>query len=107
MVGIEDLMRRDPKGLIFIQYETFTTNPKIVMETLYKAMEIEYFDHDFDNIKNTAIDCDGHYLHKYPHRGEGKIEPCDPFEWKDYVSKDVANTIMERFKDYNEFFGYK
>lgn len=107
LVGIEDLIRRDPDGLIFVQYETLTQNPKLVMERIYTELEEEYFNHDFDNIKNTAIDCDGHYLHKYPHKGEGKIEVNDVEEWKKYISIDLANTIMNRFKDYNKFFGYK
>jgi len=107
IMGIEDLIRRNPDNLIFIQYETFVSNPKLVMERIYNELEEDYFEHNFENVKNTAIDCDGHYLNKYPHKGQGKISPSNSDEWKKYISQDLANIIMQRFKDYNNFFGYK
>jgi hypothetical protein len=101
-----DLIRRKPKGVIYIHYETFSQNPKVAMERIYSELEEEKFEHDFDNIKNTAIDCDGHYLHKYPHKGEGKVTPCDPNELQKYISPDLAQTIMKQFSQYNQTFGY-
>jgi len=61
---------------------------------------------DYNNIINTANDPDGSYGWKFPHKGEGKIIPTDPLEWKLYISTDLAKTIMERFQFYNNYFGY-
>lgn len=107
IVGVEDLIRREPEGVVFVKYETLSSDPSKVMKKLYEDMGEEFFGHDFRNVKNTAIDCDGHYLHKYPHKGEGEIKPGDPDEWKKYVSDDIGEIIMERFPDYNKFFGYR
>jgi len=104
--GVYDLMRRKPKGVIYLGYETFSESPGVVMDRIYDELGEEKFKHDFDNVVNTAIDCDGHYLNKYPHKGEGKIEPCNREEWKDYISPDLAQTIMSKFVDYNQLFGY-
>lgn len=106
IIGIEDLLRRNLKGVIFIQYEELVKNPKEVMKKLYSELGENYFEHDFENVKNTAIDPDGHYLYKYPHQGCGKVEPKSVEEWKSFISPDLADTIMKRFQDYNNFFGY-
>ena len=106
IVGIEDIIRRNPPGVIYVQYESFSKEPKMVMERLYSELEEEPYEHDFDNIKNVADDPDGFYLHKFPHKGEGKILPCNREEWKEYISVDLAMTIKGRFPDYNQFFGY-
>lgn len=105
--GIEDIIRRNPPGLIIVQYEAFCMNPKSFMQKIYKEIGEEYFEHDFENIKNTSIDCDGHYLNKFPHKGEGKVIVEDPEEWKKYISKDLAEIIVKRFPDFNNNFGYK
>jgi sulfotransferase len=104
--GIMDLIRRKPEGVVYVAYEAFSQNPGAIMGRIYDAIGEAPYKHDFDNVVNTAIDCDGHYLNKYPHKGEGKIEPCNTNEWKDYISPDLAQTIMQRFAAFNQFFGY-
>ena len=104
--GVYDLIRRKPKGVIYVSYETFSENPEAVISRIYDELGEERYEHDFKNVVNTAIDCDGHYLNKYPHDGSGEIKPCDKEEWKKYISDDLAQTIMNRFVDYNRFFGY-
>jgi len=106
IVGIEDILRRNPDNVIFVHYETFTTDPAMAMQRIYTELNEPLFEHDFDNVKNTAEDADGFYLHKYPHRGCGKVAPTDPEEWKKYISPDLAGTIMGRFQDYCKSFGY-
>jgi len=105
--GIEDLLRRDPKNVIFIKYEELVSDPKKIMEGLYKELGMKYFEHDFEDVKNTAEDPDFMYLNKYPHQGEGKVRPCDAIEYKKFVSEDLAKTIMDRFAGFNKAFEYK
>jgi hypothetical protein len=78
----------------------------MIITGLYESLGEKVFNHDFNNVKNTAEDADGFYLHKYPHQGCGKIEPTDSDEWKEYLSPDLARTIKGRFQDYCEYFGY-
>lgn len=104
--GILDVIRRNPKGIVYVTYETLSKNPEAIMGRIYGEINEDIFKHDFDDVKNTAIDCDGHYLNKYPHKGEGKISPCNPDEWKEFLSPDLAQTIMGRFSTFNQFFGY-
>ena len=61
----------------------------------------------FENVENTANDPDFLYLYKYPHKGEGKVEKIDENEWKKYFSDDLAQLIMNRYKDFSTYFGYR
>jgi len=106
IIGIEDLIRRNPKGVIFVQYETLVAEPEKTLKAIYEQLKEEHFEHDFKNIENTSIDPDGHYLHKYPHDGKGEVKSTDIFEWKKYISEDIANLIFNKFKLYNDFFEY-
>ena len=106
ILGIEDLIRRKPPGVVYVQYESMAADPNGVFEKIYTELDETLFEHDFENIENTAEDPDGFYLHKFPHTGSGKVEASDPNEWRQYFSPDLANTIMNRFQDYNRFFGY-
>lgn len=107
IVGIEDIIRRKHKNVLFLKCEELTEAPKKVMENLYKFLELESYDHDFDNVVNTSADPDGFYLWKYPHEGSGKVEPTNQDEWKEYVSDDLARVIMERFEWFNKQFDYE
>jgi len=106
LTGIEDLLRRTPKGVILIKYEELADNPKKTMQKLYVDLEQDHFEHDFNDVKNTAEDPDFMYLNKYPHKGEGKVNACDIDEWKKYLTTELSMTIMDRFKGYNKAFNY-
>lgn len=104
--GVLDLQRRNIPGTILIQFETFVKEPKMIIDRLYTDLEEERFDHDFENIQNTATDVDALYLNKFPHEGSGKVLPPDINEWKEYVAPDLAEQIMSVYPQYNRAFGY-
>lgn len=106
--GIEDMLHRKMQNdIVVIQYEQFVENPKIVIERLYDSIGEKAYKHDFENIKSTAEDLDVLYNNKFPHEGFGNIKPTDNEEWKKYISSDIANLIMNKFRYYNTVFGYK
>lgn len=103
--GVLDLMRRQLKTTV-IRYETFVERPKAVMQKVYQYLEEDGFEHDFDDVQNTAEDLDALYLNKYPHKGDGKVQPGDPEPWQQMFTPDLAGQIMGRFSAYNKAFGY-
>lgn len=108
IIGIEDILRRNAsKNTLFVIYEQFSVDPEKAMKSIYDFLGEDYFSHDYNNVVNTSIDSDAYYLYKYPHKGEGKILPCDIDEWKSFFPEELAKTIMDRFPIYNNFFGYK
>lgn len=104
VLSILDVVRRRLDATHVI-YENFVEKPKETMDQIYEYLGEEPFEHDFDNVKNTSEDVDAMWLNKFPHRGEGKVQPVKG-TWKDVFTQDVANAIMERYPLYNKLFGY-
>lgn len=49
-----ELYENDSKKVIFIRYEDFTKNPKHTLNKLYDFLNIDYFEHDLNNIPNNV-----------------------------------------------------
>jgi sulfotransferase len=106
MRGVEDLIRRKPKDVIFVRYENFIANPKAVMDDLHQQLGLETFAYDFDNVKDTSNDPDGFYLWKFPHEGSGSIKQQDTSSWRSLVSEDIAKGIIKMFPIFTSTFNY-
>lgn len=106
ITGVMDLSRRKLDGTLFIQFENLVKNPGHVMRQLYIDLDEEPFEHDFEDVKNTATDVDALYLNKFPHEGSGKVQGPDPDEWREFVAPDLASQIMQVYPQYNQTFGY-
>ena len=104
LLGVEDCLRRNHPGCIFVRYEDFAADPELIMRRIYKHIGEEYYEHDFDNVENVASDVDGLYWNKYPHKGSGKVESVN--DWKDYIAPDVSELIMQQGVFYNTQFNY-
>ena len=103
--GVEDLARRQKPYIHLILFETLVKSPKMVLQNIYSVLNEEYFEHDFENVENTATDADSLYLNKFPHDGSGKVEPPKG-SWRDHLSEDIADEIMKKFPNYNRAFNY-
>lgn len=103
--GIEDVLRRKPSNVELVKYEALVANPDTVFKNLYNALGEEWYEHDFDNVEAVSTELDAQWLHKFPHDGSGKIQPPEG-SWRDYLSIDVAQEIMQQFAGYNGAFGY-
>lgn len=106
LAGVEDALRRRWDGLVVVQYEQLSQTPELVLERVYADLGLPYFAHDFDHVENVSTDLDSQYLHKFPHEGCGKVEACDPEEWKQWVSTDIASELLARHRGFCAAFGY-
>lgn len=102
--GVQDILNRQ-QDVLFVKYEDFVRDPAQMMNRLYCHLELPEFEHDFENIVNTATDPDHLYLNKYPHDGSGKVEARPP-AWHKFMSEEIANGIMQGREWYNQRFGY-
>ncbi len=107
VVGTNDLVSRMPKRTLIFHYENFTRDPAAKMREFYEFMEMDNFEHNFDSVKNVSEDVDALYHHKFPHQGEGKIEPTNRDEYKEFVPQDLSQSIFNRYPDYNKNCGYQ
>lgn len=105
VAGIEDLHRKNADNVVYWKYEYFIQSPEDCLRKLYSELGEPWFEHDFENIENTATDLDALTLHKFPHEGKGPVAPVKN-NWEDFVPKDIADLIMEKFPYFNQAFGY-
>jgi sulfotransferase len=103
--AIVDLIDTKPGNVFFVRYEDLTREPAETMQRIYSALMLDDFEHDFEDVKNTAIDPDGFYLHKFPHQGSGKVEHRES-DWPQWVPEHIAADIMKTAARYNEYFKY-
>lgn len=104
--AIMDHVNSPKKNVVYLKYEVFTKAPEQTMKDLYKLCEIPEFEHDFNNVENTAYDCDGFYLGKFPHVGSGVITSSEP-SYREHLPAWVIEEINKATIRYNEFFGYQ
>ena len=104
LMGIQDILARN-LDVFWIKFEDFAQRPGQIMVDLYKYLEEPIYNHNFDNVKNVSEEADNLYLNKFPHKGEGKIA-LPPTSWPNYMSANLAESLMEQFAWYNDKFGY-
>lgn len=104
--GVEDMITRKHKNVSYFKFEEFTKQPKYFMNELYKAIELEEFEHDFKDVINTSTDVDELYRNKFPHKGSGEVKPVES-KWQDFMDDTLAKQIIERFPIYCNNFGYR
>ena len=105
LIGVEDILTRRQE-VHWVKYEDFVRHPMESMERMYCFLDEPSFEHNFDEVVNTATDPDHLYLHKFPHNGEGKVEPQPP-GWPKIMNRNLANSIMAGFPWFNQRFGYQ
>lgn len=106
VAGVEDLLRRKPKGLMVVDYQKLSEDPGYVLGRIYEKLGVEPYEHDFENVEPVTGELDQLWLEKFPHDGCGKVRPGDPDEWKKYVSADMAALIQRQWGFYTQRLGY-
>lgn len=103
---IDNNPQNKPDNIVVVHYERLVAEPAKMMAEIDKALGLEPFEYDFGNIPDTAIDPDGFYLGKFPHRVGKTLDPkrCEP--WQDVIPTVIAADIMKSYPLYHNFFEY-
>lgn len=92
--------------LIFVPYNDLLTYPHDVLDHIYDQLELEKFQHDFNNIKQVINEHDmfhgfaPHSLHKIK---EGCLEKPKPRDWSVLDKNFISNLENDKFKDITSF----
>lgn len=104
--GIRDIINRE-LPVFFLRYEDLILHTEQVLKLFYQYIEQEPFEHNLNNIINTAKDPDWLYLYKFPHEGAGKMKrELNQDEWKNYFSDGMGERIVQNNQWFFEHFGY-
>lgn len=105
LLGLEDLIRRQPKNWHWLKYEDLCNYPGATLRKLYEAIGEPVFEHDLKNVVNVAEDVDEIYNLKFPHQGDGPLRPAEPHDWKEWVHASLEPEIT-KLSFYYDYFGY-
>jgi sulfotransferase len=93
---IKDAVARGFKDrLLFVDFDKFTTNPKEQLKRIYDFIGEEYFEHDFNNVKQVLFENDDVHGFKDLHTIKSKIEAKPP-QWPS-----VLGQFAEKFGKLN------
>jgi len=93
------------KNMLFIKYESLCLYPDIEMKRVYEYLEIEPCLHDFSEIPQTTREDDEVYGFPGLHTIRSTLE-MKPSDAEEILGKDVCEWIKNRYKWYNDYFGY-
>ncbi len=111
---IEDLLRRQHSGVVWVRYESLVVDPASTIRKVAEAMDLRTgsliatengFEFDFTNVENVSSDLDAIYRNKYPHDGSGPIKPTGR-DWRDVIDPELAGLVASRYPLYMQTFAY-
>jgi sulfotransferase len=93
--------------VLFVKYEDLCLRPEMEMKRVYDYLELTYFEHDFDEIKQITKEDDSVYgLTKDLHIIRPKLELNNP-DYHDVLGKDICAWLHNTYKWYFDKFNYK
>lgn len=72
--------------MLFVNFEDLTSNPKETMKVIYDFLEEEYYEHDFENVKQVTTENDEVHGMKGLHKIRNKVEPVKS-KWKEVLGE--------------------
>jgi sulfotransferase len=102
----EILYRKEWDRLLLVPFNDLLNYPVLTMKRLYYQMELDYFNHDLNNIKQSIYEEDIHHnyapnsLHKIK---EGKLQSPNPRDLTIYNDDFIKKIENEIFKDITDF----
>ena len=93
------------KQMLFIKYEDLTRNPQKEMDRVYNYLEVEPYQHDFDNVKQITKEDDEVYGVFGDHIIRQKIEFINP-DYKEVLGHQASQWIRQNYGWFYEYFKY-
>jgi sulfotransferase len=94
-----DDFKDNPSNFFIFRYEDFGSKPKETMKSLYKFLDYEYFEHDFENINFTPKEYDTAYWSYVDHTVQSQVKYTET----DYsifggLNEEIINANVEFYK---------
>ena len=93
------------ENICFIRYEDLCNSPKTTMAEIYNYLDIDYFEHDFNNIEQITKEFDNNHVFG-DHNISGTLHP--PIQnWEKFLDKDMLDDIYTQHEWFYKIFKYK
>ena len=94
------------EDVIFVRAEDLSSNPHGIMNELYTVLELQPFNHDFNNIQQTTHENDVmHGLDNDLHTIRNQVKPLVD-DYESILGKDICDFIDKEYKWYQDLFFY-
>jgi sulfotransferase len=97
------LISKNHKDMFFIKYENFCKNPNVIMNSLYKYLEIPVYNHNYNDIKQLTDQNDSYYL--FSHDVKPTLEQSST-NAEEILGAATCATIREQFSWFFKSFNY-
>lgn len=92
-------------NFLFIKYEDMCINPKPIFKSIYEYLEIDYFEHDFDNIEQITHEDDRMYGIYGDHTIRNTLDK-KPDDFRQILGENVNKKLFEDFNWFFKAFNY-
>jgi len=107
ILGLREIIyRKEWDRLILVPFNDLLNYPEVSLKKLYSQLDIEYFEHDINNIKQSIVEHDMFHgyapnsLHKIK---EGKLLPPNSRDLTIYDEKFIKFIENDKYKDITNF----
>ena len=101
----ELILQKLDKNILFFRYEDFCQAPDQHMQKLYEFFEVEYFQHDWNNIQQITSEDDDQHAPYGDHKIRQKLER-KPDDFHEILGDHTCNRIVSENKWFYDYFRY-
>ena len=101
----ELILQKLDKNILFFRYEDFCEAPDQHMKLLYDFFEVDYFQHDWDNIRQITSENDDAHGIFGDHKIRQKLKR-KPDDFKEILGNHTCNRIVSENRWFYDYFRY-
>ena len=102
----ELILQKLDKNILLFKYEDFCDYPNEHMKRLYEFFQVEYFQHDWDNIKQITSENDDAHGIFGDHKIRNKLER-KPVDFMEILGDYTCNRIVKENQWFYQYFDYR
>lgn len=105
LIILLEYMNRYPENFFVVRFEDLTSKPLMLLQYLYKWMDLPYYEHDLNNIdEGDYYEHDTVYRGWVSHKIKSKMETSTP-QWPSFMNEYHSRSIIDNNKlFYNTFY---
>lgn len=94
------------KNILFIKFEELCSDPELQLKRIYDYLELPYYKHDFNNVKQLTHEDDKIHGVYGDHKIRNKVQPVKE-DWKEVLGPIACQMIIDKYPWFYNDFGYK
>lgn len=98
--ALQDLPRELRKHIYFVVFERLMNTPSVVMQDIFKWLELPEQELDLDKLPTKPSESDSHYRFKYPHKTFSEIRKPQRHEIPQRIEQDIRKGFTWFYQEF-------